>query len=175
MSDAKQHTEAYSSALDKLHAQFPDDVEVSAFYALSLVALAEEDIDAMDNLKKAIRILEPLLEKYPDHPGVAHYLIHAADRPELAAQGLAAARLAEMHKAGSYYQTHAMDFLNYSDLQSGQEAKAREVISHMDHVVVASEEVKSDHRAYLAEGRPEQTLISSEVALTISPRAPPAN
>jgi len=78
MSDAKQHTEAYSSALDKLHAQFPDDVEVSAFYALSLVALAEEDIDAMDNLKKAIRILEPLLEKYPDHPGVAHYLIHAA-------------------------------------------------------------------------------------------------
>jgi hypothetical protein len=84
MSHAK-HTEAYSSALEKLHAQFPDDVEVSAFYALSLVALAEEDIDAMDNLKKAIAILEPLREKYPDHPDVAHYLIHAADRPELAA------------------------------------------------------------------------------------------
>jgi hypothetical protein len=191
MSHAK-HTEAYSSALEKLHAHFPDDVEVSAFYALSLVALAEEDIDAMDNLKKAIAILEPLLEKYPDHPGVAHYLIHATDRPELAAQGLAAAhryaaiapdsphalhmpshifvrlglwqdsiasniaanlsaaRLAEMHKAESHYQTHAMDFLSYSYLQSGQEAKAREVISHMDHVVGASEEIKNDHRAYLA-------------------------
>lgn len=187
-----KHIEAYSSALEKLHSQFLDDVEVSAFYALSLVSLQEEDIDATNNLKKAIAILDPLLEKYPDHPGVAHYLIHATDRPELAAQGLAAARryaaiapdsphalhmpshifvrlglwqdsitsniaanasaarLAEMHKAESHYQTHAMDFLSYSYLQSGQEAKAREVISCMDHVVGASEEDKSDHRGYLA-------------------------
>lgn len=186
------HIKAYSAALEKLHTQFPDDVEVSAFYALSLVAVAEDDVDAMNNLKKAIAILDPLLEKYPDHPGVAHYLIHATDRPQLAPQGLAAARryaaiapdsphalhmpshifvrlglwqdsivsniaanasgarLAEMHKAESHYQTHAMDFLSYSYLQSGQEAKAREVVSHLDHVVGASEEDKTDHRAYLA-------------------------
>lgn len=186
-----EHVEAYSSALENLHAQFPDDVEVSAFYALSLVALADEDVDSLANQKKAIAILQPLLQQYPDHPGVAHYLIHAADRPELASEGLeaarryaaiapdsphalhmpahifvrlglwqdsitsniasrdSAARLAEMHKAESHYQTHAMDFLSYSYLQSGQEAKAREVIGHMDHVVGASEEDKIDHRAYL--------------------------
>jgi Tfp pilus assembly protein PilF len=186
-----EHIEAYSSRLEKLHSQFPDDVEVSSFYALSLVALAGEDVDPLANQKKAIAILQPLLEKYPDHPGVAHYLIHAADRPELAPEGLeaarryaaiapdsphalhmpshifvrlglwqdsitsniaandSAARLAEMHKAESHYQTHAMDFLSYSYLQSGQEAKAREVIAHMDHVVGASEEDKTDHRAYL--------------------------
>ena len=67
-------------------------MDVSAFYALSLVALAGQNVDASTNLKNAIAILDPLLRQYPDHPGVAHYLIHAADKPELASQGLAAAR-----------------------------------------------------------------------------------
>ncbi len=55
-----------------------------------------------------------------------------------------------MHLAEYHYQTHAMDFLSYSNLQSGQEAKAREVIEHADHVVGASEENKASDRAYLA-------------------------
>jgi tetratricopeptide (TPR) repeat protein len=55
-----------------------------------------------------------------------------------------------MHLAESHYQTHAMDFLSYSYLQSGQEAKAREVIEHTSHVVGASEKSKADDRAYLA-------------------------
>src|SRR5882672_3209391 len=87
-----ERTQAYSSALEKLHAQSPGDVEISAFYALSLVSLAEEDVDTTSNLKKAISILDPLLQQHPDHPGVAHYMIHATDRPEFAAQGLEAAR-----------------------------------------------------------------------------------
>ncbi len=187
-----ERTKAYSAAMETFHTQYPEDVEVGAFYALSLVALAEEDVDSLENQKRAIAILDPYFQKYPDHPGVAHYLIHAADRPELAPQGLAAARryaaiapdsphalhmpshifvrlglwqdsitsniasaasaarLAEMHKAEAHYQTHAMDYLNYSYLQSGQEAKAREVIEHMDHVVGASEEDKANHRAFLA-------------------------
>lgn len=182
---------AYSEAMQKLHEQMPDDVEVGAFTALSLVSLAENDVDSLENQKTAIAILNPLFEKYPDHPGVAHYLIHAADRPELAQQGLAAARryaeiapdsphaihmpshifvrlglwqdaiqsniasaasavrLAEQHKAEAHYQTHAMDYLNYSYLQSGQEAKARDVIADMDHVVGANEETKAQHRTYL--------------------------
>src|SRR5260370_24256331 len=53
-----------------------------------------------------------------------------------------------MHLAESHYQTHAMDFLSYSYLQSGQEAKAREIIEHTDHVVGANEESKAEHRAY---------------------------
>jgi tetratricopeptide (TPR) repeat protein len=185
-------TKAYSAALSKLHAQMPDDVEVGSFYALSLVSLSYAEVDGLENQKKAVAILQPLLQKYPDHPGVAHYLIHATDRPELAPEGLEAARryaaiapdsphalhmpshifvrlglwqdsitsniaaeasarkLAEEHKAESHYQTHAMDFLNYSYLQTGQEAKAREVVAHMDHVVGADEENKEQHRAYLA-------------------------
>ncbi len=187
-----ERTKAYSTALEKFHTKIPDDVEAGTFYALSLVALAEEDVDTMANLQKAIGVLNPLFEKFPDHPGAAHYLIHATDKPGLAPQGLAAARryaaiapdsphaihmpshifvrlglwqdsidsniassasaarAAEMHKAESHYQTHAMDFLNYSYLQSGQEAKAREVIGHMDHVVGANDEVRANHRGYLA-------------------------
>ena len=187
-----ERTQGYSSALEKFHAQSPDDVEFSAFYALSLVSLADEDVDTTANLQKAISILDPLLQQHPDHPGVAHYLIHAADRPEFAAQGLEAARryaaiapdsahalhmpshifvrlglwqdsitsniaatasaahAAEMHLAEFHYQTHAIDFLSYSYLQSGQEAKARELIEHSNHVVGASDEDKADHRAYLA-------------------------
>jgi tetratricopeptide (TPR) repeat protein len=187
-----ERTQAYSSALEKFHAQYPGDVEFSAFYALSLVSLAEEDVDPTANLKKAISMLDPLLQQHPDHPGVAHYMIHATDRPEFAAQGLDAARryaaiapdsahamhmpshifvrlglwpdsitsniaanasgahAAEMHLAESHYQTHAMDFLSYSYLQSGQEAQAREVTEHTGHVVGASDEDKAYDRAYLA-------------------------
>ena len=187
-----ERTQAYSSALEKFHAQSQDDVEFSAFYALSLVSLADEDVDTTANLQKAISILDPLLEQHRDHPGVAHYLIHAADRPEFAAQGLEAARryaaiapdsahalhmpshifvrlglwqdsitsniaatasaahAAERHMAEFHYQTHAIDFLSYSYLQSGQETKARELIEHSNHVVGASDEDKADHRAHLA-------------------------
>src|SRR5207302_1443622 len=82
----------YSAALEKFYAENPGDSEIGSFYALSLVALSYEDVDSTANRNKAIAVLNPLLEKFPDHPGVAHYLIHAADRPELASQGLEAAR-----------------------------------------------------------------------------------
>jgi tetratricopeptide (TPR) repeat protein len=186
-------TKAYSTVLEHLYRENPDDVEFGSFYALSLVSLAEEDRDnEIADRQKAISILDLLLQQHPDHPGVAHYMIHATDRPEFAAQGLDAARryaaiapdsahalhmpshifvrlglwqdsinsniaanasgahAAEMHLAESHYQTHAMDFLSYSYLQSGQEAKAREVIEHTDHVVGATEENKASDRAYLA-------------------------
>ena len=79
-----QRTQAYSSTLERFYGENHGDSEIGSFYALSLVSLAEVDVDTMLNLKKAISVLNPLLEKFPDHPGVAHYLIHATDRPELA-------------------------------------------------------------------------------------------
>src|SRR5882672_1327920 len=83
---------AYSRQLATLHRRFPQDGEAAAFYALSLVALAGEHVDDLANLRQAISILDPLLRQQPNHPGAAHYLIHAADRPELAPLGLEAAR-----------------------------------------------------------------------------------
>src|SRR6202790_5482738 len=86
-----QRTTAYSQALAHLHSAAPGDVEASAFYALSLVALADEDVDDTANRQKAIALLEPLFQQHPDNPGVAHYLIHATDKPQFAGEGLAGA------------------------------------------------------------------------------------
>jgi tetratricopeptide (TPR) repeat protein len=184
-----QRTTAYSQALAQLHSGAPGDVEASAFYALSLVALADEDVDDTANRKKAIAILEPLFQQHPDNPGVAHYLIHATDKPQFASEGLAAARAyakiapdsshalhmpshiftrlglwqesiasniaataaaahsSEMHQSESHYQTHAMDFLDYAYLQSGQEAKARALSAEEMNVPGSGEREKADHRA----------------------------
>jgi hypothetical protein len=86
-------TRAYSEAMAKVHAANPNDVDASTFYALSLVSLAEKDEkNANDLRKQALAILQPLFDTHPNHPGVAHYIIHAADTPQLAPQGLEAAR-----------------------------------------------------------------------------------
>jgi dipeptidyl aminopeptidase/acylaminoacyl peptidase/tetratricopeptide (TPR) repeat protein len=84
--------QSYSAAMEKLHADNPSDPEAAAFYALSLISLAELDSDALANRKKAIAILDPLFRAEPENPGPAHYLIHAADTPALASQALDAAR-----------------------------------------------------------------------------------
>jgi tetratricopeptide (TPR) repeat protein len=90
--DQDTRMKAFSDAWEKVYRQFPDDTEAAAFYALSLVALAEEGVDETANRKRAIAVLDPLFRANPDDPGPAHYLIHAADTPDLAPQALDAAR-----------------------------------------------------------------------------------
>jgi tetratricopeptide (TPR) repeat protein len=83
---------AYSEAMAKLYADNPNDLEAGAFYALSLLASEPQGDTTFVNRKKAIAILNPLFEKDPNHPGLAHYLIHSCDKPQLASLGLEAAR-----------------------------------------------------------------------------------
>lgn len=84
--------DAYVAGMAKLHADFPADVEASAFYALSLLADVAPGDTSLTKERKALAILGPLFEKNPGHPGLAHYIIHTCDTPALAPQGLAAAR-----------------------------------------------------------------------------------
>ena len=82
----------YSKAMEKVSQRNPGDREAAAFYALSLLA-AEPDRDKSNAYRlKAAAVLETLFAEEPDHPGVAHYLIHTYDRPDMAKQGLPAAR-----------------------------------------------------------------------------------
>jgi tetratricopeptide (TPR) repeat protein len=84
---------AYSKALGELHQRYPEDHNAAAFYALSLIAMpAQTDAEETKNRTQAIEILNQLFRQEPDHPGVAHYLIHATDTPKLAHLGLDAAR-----------------------------------------------------------------------------------
>ncbi len=167
---------AYSDWMGRIFTKYPDDVNAGAFYALSLITLQGKKADQDANRKQAIDILDKLMAVAPDNPGVLHYLIHSADTPELAPQGLeaarryakiapdsshalhmpshifvrlglwqeaidsniaaeaAAAQATQEGKADATYQFHAMDFLNYVYLQSGQAAKAQAILGELKSV-----------------------------------------
>ena len=90
--DHDARARAYSAAMEKVYQRYPEDHEAAAFYALSLLASEPDNDTTFDNRKKAGAILEKLFEIEPDHPGIAHYLIHTYDKPQLAQLGLPAAR-----------------------------------------------------------------------------------
>jgi tetratricopeptide (TPR) repeat protein len=88
--DYQTRIEAYSNAMGALYARYPD-VDTGAFYALSLLASGKPDDTGMTQEHKAMAVLTPLFAKYPDNPGVVHYIVHACDNPSMAKEGLAAA------------------------------------------------------------------------------------
>ena len=90
--DYRTRALAYEKAMDQLQAHYPDDHEAAIFYALALLATAPPTDKTYVNQKKAGAILEPLFAEQPEHPGVAHYIIHAYDYPPLADRALDAAR-----------------------------------------------------------------------------------
>jgi hypothetical protein len=162
LSRAKAYTkEMYAAAQSN-----PTDTEAQVFYALSLIATAAPEDQSHADQKHAAKILERIYHDHPDHPGVAHYLIHAYDSAELAPRGLAAARAyskiapsaphalhmpshiftrlglwddsiasniaarAAAHSQGDTgEELHAMDYLVYAYLQSGQQADAESVVA----------------------------------------------
>jgi tetratricopeptide (TPR) repeat protein len=86
-----ERVRAYSEAMGRLYATYPDDVDAGAFYALSLLAAKSPDDASVAQERKAMVVLQPLFVKDPDDPGVVHYIIHACDNPAMAEEGLAAA------------------------------------------------------------------------------------
>jgi tetratricopeptide (TPR) repeat protein len=87
--DQDTRTRNYEKAMEALARKYPTDVEAKVFHALAL----NETFDhkSMEPLLKAIAILKPLDKKYPDHPGITHYLIHSYDFAPIAKEGVPAA------------------------------------------------------------------------------------
>ncbi len=83
---------AYEQSMAALSAAYPDDTEATIFYALALAANADPADKTYAKQLKAGALLEALFAKYPDHPGLAHYIIHAYDEPALAPRATEAAR-----------------------------------------------------------------------------------
>lgn len=170
-------SQAYSRAMMHLHQRYPQDGDATAFYALSLLTLPGEGPDLEANQRKAISILQKLFGEQPEHPGAAHYLIHAADTADLAHLGLPAAlgyaqiapssphalhmpshifaRLGMWQESiasnvaslvaaeeatrsqrddGSGDALHAMMYLTYSYLQTGQDEEAHQILEHINSV-----------------------------------------
>jgi len=166
----QSRVEAYSASMGELYRHYPDDVDAGAFYALSLLAAESPDDTSLTQEHKALEVLDPLFARHADHPGLAHYTIHACDTPSLAPHGLEAARrygqiapsgahavhmpghifarlgmwqddirdnlasvaavkVAEKrHESDGMDQFHSEDFLVYAYLQSGEEARARQIV-----------------------------------------------
>ncbi|HTW59611.1 MAG TPA: hypothetical protein VMD99_15900 [Terriglobales bacterium] len=173
--DYLKQAAAYSDAMAKLYQRYPSDLEAGAFYALSILAAERPGDTTHEAQKKAVAVLTPLFEREPDHPGLAHYIIHACDSPELAPMGLNAARryadiasssahavhmpshifarlglwqediqanlksVALTEKSSALYmrghELHAMDFLLYAYLQTGQDEAAAHVLDQSRQIL----------------------------------------
>jgi tetratricopeptide (TPR) repeat protein len=90
--DFHDRAAAYTRVMETNYQRHPEDREGAAFYALSLLASAPDRDTTFANQKKAGAILETLFAEEPNHPGIAHYIIHSYDSPQLAQLGLPAAR-----------------------------------------------------------------------------------
>jgi len=200
--DLKTRAFAYSDAMGKLHDRYPRDDEAAIFYSLSLIAAGTMDGDkAYPRQKHAAAILNEVLARNPDHPGVAHYLIHSFDYPALAELALPAARryaniapdsphaqhmpshiftrlglwdesiksnlaaeasarthAAAMGRPGVWDQAlHAMDYLTYAYLQTGQDEKALKVFD--DLKAIRQADPPSPTVAYAVTAIPARILL----------------
>jgi len=172
--DHANRTAAYSEAMGKLYQQYPTDLEAGAFYGLSLLAAAPLSDTSHTANKKAVEVLNKLFQRQPDHPGLAHYIVHACDSPEMASMALDAARryakiapssahavhmpshifarlglwqediqsnlssvaLTQSSKAMYMHghELHAMHFLIYAYLQTGQDESATQVLEQSKRI-----------------------------------------
>jgi tetratricopeptide (TPR) repeat protein len=90
--DEYAHAQAFEQKMGAVQSAYPDDTEAAIFHALLLDVTAPKTDKTFSNQRKCGEILEPIFAKQPNHPGVAHYIIHCYDNPALAEKGLPAAR-----------------------------------------------------------------------------------
>ena len=88
----RQRALAYEQAMEKLAATYADDIEAKILYALAVSANHDLNDKTFARPLKAAGLLEPLFALYPQHPAIAHYLIHSYDYPPIASKGIEAAK-----------------------------------------------------------------------------------
>lgn len=164
--------QAYAEAMKRVVDQEHGDAEARTFYALALLSTASFSDRSRKNQKEAAEILEPLFRKYPEHPGAAHYLIHAYDNPEMARSGLTAARayaqIAPAAPHALHMPSHIFTLLGlWEDSMQSNQAARRAAREHKD---IGEELHAMDYLeyAYLQAGQHEQArkLLDEVNAMT---------
>jgi len=89
--DHRTRAVAYEKAMERMYLRYPDDTEAAAFYALALLATADPHDRTYAQQRRSAEVAEKIFAVQPDHPGAAHYIIHADDYPALASRALPAA------------------------------------------------------------------------------------
>ena len=152
--DYRARMQAHEEALRRLREAAPDDPEAAIFYARAVIANAPPSDLTFARQRFAAEILEPLFRAQPEHPGLAHYTIHAFDAPATAQQGLEAARryagIAPAAPHALHMPSHIFTRLGYWDesIDANRRSAAAEPDSNaavhpMDYLVYA----------YLQQGR----------------------
>ena len=113
----RTRAQSYAKAMEAVAARHPNDDEIQISYALALDIAAAPTDKTYANQRKAASILEPIFQRQPRHPGVAHYLIHTYDYPALAGKGLDAAqryaRIAEAAPHAQHMPSHIFTRIGY--------------------------------------------------------------
>ena len=104
--DHRTRVVAYAKAMEGLAQRYPKDDEAQIHYALALNTSASPSDKSYANQLKGAAILAPIFKRQPQHPGVAHYLIHLYDYPPIAEKGLDAARLYAKIAPGAAHAQH---------------------------------------------------------------------
>ncbi len=89
---AGERGQKYRARMEEIRRKYPDDINASLFYAISVAFSAGSGKEGLEHRREALAILLPIFKQHPNNPGAAHYIIHAADTPELAPEALPAAR-----------------------------------------------------------------------------------
>ena len=187
--DHRTRNVAYAKAMEQLALRYPDDDEAAIHYALALNTSASPADKTYANQLKGGALLEPIFQRQPNHPGVAHYLIHLYDYPAIAGKGLdAARRYAKIAPAAAHAQhmpSHIFTRLGYwddsiaSNVESARVAKedgeAGDQLHAMDYLVYANLQLGQDRKAkavidemLAAKGFPE-AYLGGPYALAASP------
>ena len=153
--------QGYLKAMEAIAAKYPDDDEAQIFYAITLNVSASPADKTYANQLKGAAILEPIFKRLPQHPGVAHYLIHLYDYPAIADHGLDAARryaaIAPAAPHAQHMPSHIFTRVGYwkdsiaSNTASVKSAKAdketNEQLHAMDYMVYAYLQLARDAEA----------------------------
>ncbi len=159
--DHRTRLVAYAKAMEGLAQRYPNDEEAQIHYALALNTSASPADKTYANQLKGAAILEPIAQRQPQHPGVAHYLIHLYDYPAIAEKGLdAARRYAKIAPAAPHAQhmpSHIFTRVGYwkesisSNVESARSAKDGkdfdEQLHAMDYMVYAYLQLGQDKKA----------------------------
>jgi hypothetical protein len=180
---------AYTKAMEQLAGRYPDDDEAQIYYGLALNTSASPADKTYANQLKGAAILERIAVRQPQHPGVAHYLIHLYDAPAIADKGVEAARrYAKIAPAAAHAQhmpSHIFTRLGYwqesiaSNLESARVAKeakeGHDQLHGMDYLVYAYLQLGQDAKALAvieemtAVAGFSETFIPGPYALAASP------
>jgi hypothetical protein len=153
--------QSYLKKMEALAAKYPDDDEAQIFYAITLNVAASPADKTYANQLKGAAILEPIWQRQPQHPGIAHYLIHLYDYPPIAAKGLPAAlryaRIAPNAPHAQHMPSHIFTRVGYwkesvaANLASVEAAKANhesgEQLHGEDYLVYAYLQLAQDENA----------------------------